>query len=66
MTLVEQKLLKRAKELDPKFEQEEILEINRDYAPVASKEEGGEGKVSTNVIIQPNLKLIKEEPQSNR
>lgn len=67
LTLVEQKLIKRTKELEPKFEHEEMIEINRDYVPTPAKgEDPAEGKISSNVTIQPNLRLLKEDPQSTR
>jgi hypothetical protein len=67
LTLVELKLVKRVKELDSKFEHEEMLEINRDFVYAPKKgEEGGEGAASANVTIAPNLRLLKEEPQSNK
>lgn len=69
LTLVELKLIKRAKELDNKFEHEELLELNREFVNVPKKgEEGGEGgtAATANVTIAPNLRLLKEEPQSSR
>jgi hypothetical protein len=41
-----------------------MIEINRDYKPKG--EEGAEGKTSNNLVIQPNLRLLKEDPQSTR
>jgi len=37
LTLVEYKLVKRTKLLEPKFEHEEMIELNKDYSPAPAK-----------------------------
>ena len=41
-----------------------MLEINRDF--VNQPKKGDEGEGGSNVSIAPNLRLLKEEPQSNK
>lgn len=44
-----------------------MLEINREFVNIPKKgDDGGEGAASANVMIAPNLRLLKEEPQSNK
>lgn len=68
LTLIECKLVKRAKELDPAFSNEQVIELNMDYVYQGKSEEGEEKASKTaipSVMIQPNLKLLKEDPRSS-